>query len=82
MKRSEINKHIQNAMEYLEEKQLPLPDFAYWTENEWLQNKEENEEVIENMLGWDVTDFGLGDYYKHGLLSFTFRNGNYHKKEK
>ena len=31
------------------------------------------------MLGWDVTDFGLGDYEKKGLLLFTVCNGNYHQ---
>jgi len=34
------------------------------------------------MLGWDVTDFGLGDYEKTGLLLFTIRNGNYHHSDK
>ena len=29
------------------------------------------------MLGWDITDFGSGDYHKIGLLMFTIRNGNY-----
>ena len=33
------------------------------------------------MLGWDVTDFGSGDFRKCGLLIFTFRNGNFHDKE-
>jgi D-lyxose ketol-isomerase len=27
------------------------------------------------MLGWDVTDFGKGDFEKYGLLVFTLRNG-------
>lgn len=29
------------------------------------------------MLGWDITDFGSGDYSKVGLLMFTLRNGNF-----
>jgi len=28
------------------------------------------------MLGWDITDFGGGDFLKKGLLLFTMRNGN------
>ena len=28
------------------------------------------------MLGWDVTDFGSGDFMKRGLFLFTIRNGN------
>jgi len=27
------------------------------------------------MLGWDITDFGSGDYAKRGLFLFTLRNG-------
>jgi len=32
-------------------------------------------EIIENMLGWDITDFDSGDFYKRGLSLFTLRNG-------
>jgi D-lyxose ketol-isomerase len=28
------------------------------------------------MLGWDITDFGSGNFRKKGLLLFTLRNGN------
>jgi D-lyxose ketol-isomerase len=28
------------------------------------------------MLGWDLTDFGSGDFHKCGLILFTIRNGN------
>ncbi len=28
------------------------------------------------MLGWDVTDFGYGDFDNVGLLIFTLRNGS------
>ena len=28
------------------------------------------------MLGWDLTDFGSGDFEKIGLLLFTIRNGS------
>jgi D-lyxose ketol-isomerase len=34
------------------------------------------------MLGWDVTDYGEGDYDKLGLALITIRNGNYHMKDK
>ena len=27
-------------------------------------------------MGWDVTDYGLGDFYKTGLALITLRNGN------
>lgn len=82
MKRAEINKQITYAINYMRERTLPLPGFAYWTEDEWIKNKEENQEILETMLGWDVTDFGLGDFYKYGLVSFVFRNGSYHNRDK
>ena len=28
------------------------------------------------MLGWDITDFGLGDFDKVGFSLITIRNGN------
>ena len=31
---------------------------------------------MENSLGWDINDFGLGDFTKSGLFLFTVRNGN------
>jgi ABC-type sugar transport system, auxiliary component len=32
-------------------------------------------EIVDNMLGWDITDFGSGDFHRRGLLLFTLRNG-------
>lgn len=33
------------------------------------------------MLGWDITDFGSGDFEKTGLLMVTIRNGNFSNKK-
>jgi D-lyxose ketol-isomerase len=33
-------------------------------------------EIVERGLGWDITDFGSGDYRKIGLAVFTIRNGH------
>jgi D-lyxose ketol-isomerase len=33
-------------------------------------------------LGWDVTDFGSGDFWKRGLFLFTLRNGNPRRDKK
>jgi D-lyxose ketol-isomerase len=75
MKRSEINQILKNAKTFMSEMQFILPPWAYWGIDEWEKNKEDAREVIENMLGWDITDFGLGDFYKRGLFLFTIRNG-------
>lgn len=82
MKRSELNKIIDDIIIFTEERGLPLPPFAYWTLEDWKNITKESEELVENMLGWDITDFGSGDFEKIGLSIFTFRNGNFHKKEK
>ena len=79
MKRSEINKIILDALDFADEMGFKLPPFARWTPEEWAKvaDNEEYDEIRDNMLGWDITDFGSGDYHKIGLLMFTIRNGNY-----
>ena len=77
MKRSEINLILKDAKSFMAEKQFILPPWAYWSVADWKKNKELASEVIENMLGWDITDFGSGDFYKRGLFLFTIRNGKY-----
>jgi len=76
MKRSQINAIIKDTMEWLEERKVSLPPFAYWTPADWAAKGHEYDEIRENMLGWDVTDYGRGDFNKVGLLLFTIRNGN------
>ncbi len=75
MKRSEINKILLDAKAFMAQKQFILPPWAYWSVDDWKSNKEDASEVIENMLGWDITDFGSGDFYNRGLFLFTIRNG-------
>jgi D-lyxose ketol-isomerase len=76
MKRSEINRHIREAKEFLETMKFTLPPFAFWTPDEWKTKGPEYNEIRENLLGWDLTDFGGGDFDKIGLFLFTIRNGN------
>lgn len=81
MKRSEINKIIDNAIEFVSDKGLYFPEFATWGMEEWESVDLSEKEIVDNMLGWDITDFGSRNFSKTGLLIFTFRNGNFHKKE-
>ena len=76
MKRSQINAIIENAIEFLNEYKFKLPPFAYFTPEEWKEKNHEYDEIRNNMLGWDITDFGSGDFEKIGLFLFTLRNGN------
>ena len=76
MRRSEINALMRQAVQFFEKYQLPLPPFAYWMPEEWRDKGRESDEIRDNALGWDITDFGSGDFYRCGLLLFTLRNGN------
>ena len=82
MKRSKSNEIIQYTIDAVTKAQFPLPKFAYYGLEEWKNLKEDEIEIVENMLGWDITDFGSGDFDKIGLTIFTFRNGNFYKKDK
>ena len=77
MKRSELNKIMKNAVEFIDKMNFKLPPFAFWSPEEWAQKGHEYDEIRDNMLGWDITDFGSGDFLKIGLLMFTIRNGNF-----
>jgi hypothetical protein len=76
MKRSEINAIIRSADAFIRDHGFYLPPFAYWTVQDWHNKGEEVSEIVENSLGWDITDFGLGDFAKFGLFLFTLRNGS------
>ena len=78
MKRSEINDAIEYVMKACEDFKLPLPPMAYRTPEEWRNSTEAEREVVDNMLGWDVTDFGTGEFLKYGLTVYVFRNGSFH----
>ena len=77
MKRSELNQIMKNAVEFIDKMNFKLPPFAFWSPEEWAQKGHEYDEIRDNMLGWDITDFGSGDFLKIGLLMFTVRNGNF-----
>ena len=79
MKRSEINKILLENIEFIDKMNFKLPKFAYFTPEEWKEKGHEYDEIRENMLGWDVTDYGHGNYRNIGLFLFTIRNGNINK---
>lgn len=76
MKRSQINAIMEEVDGFIREHRFHLPPFAYWTPEDWSQKGSEVAEIVENRLGWDITDFGLGHYEQTGLFLFTIRNGN------
>ena len=82
MKRSEINKIILENIEFIDKMNFKLPKFAYFSPEEWSEKGSEYDEIRENMLVWDVTDYGHGDFRNIGLFLFTIRNGNINKPGK
>lgn len=77
MTRSEINMLIKSSIDFLNQMNFKLPPWAYWKPAEWKGKYENCSEIIDNMLGWDITDFGSGNFYARGLFLFTLRNGKF-----
>jgi len=42
MKRSEINNYLRWAVDLMDKYQFKLPRFAYWSMDEWKENKDKN----------------------------------------
>jgi D-lyxose ketol-isomerase len=82
MKRSEINQLIKLSKEFFNQMNFKLPPWAFWKPDDWKGKYETCSEIADNMLGWDLTDFGSGDFHRYGLILFTIRNGNIRKDKK
>ena len=82
MKRSEINTLMRSALDFFAENKFNLPIWATYSPSDWKGKYETHAEIIDNVLGWDLTDFGSNDFEKRGLLLFTIRNGNILKDKK
>ncbi len=70
MKRSEVNERIEKAKAFAKKMNMALPPFAFWTTKDWDVKGSNCDEIRKLMHGWDVTDFGLGDYFKTGRTLF------------
>ncbi len=77
LKRSTINRSIEIAQKVFAANGLRLPAFATWSVGEWDRRGHDADEVRDCMLGWDVTDFGSGDFEHIGRTLFTLRNGRH-----
>lgn len=76
MKRSLINQVIREAEQYFAQNQFSLPNFSTWNPADWsMRDPQDFDPILRRKLGWDVTDFGFGDYANRGLCLFTIRNG-------
>jgi hypothetical protein len=79
MKRSELNAIISEAVKFCDAQHFLLPPFAHWDLAAWKTNAASGQyaEIMDNQMGWDITDFGSGDFARIGLLIFVLRNGNF-----
>lgn len=75
MQRSEVNRLQREALALFAEHRFALPPFAQWDEAEWRRNPEAARYCLKHQMGWDITDFGSGDFPRRGLVIFCVRNG-------
>ena len=76
MKRSEINSAIQWAADLMKAYHISLPVYADWSPAEWKAHEAETGLIRRLMLGWDITDYGCGDFDRIGTVLYTVRNGS------
>ncbi len=76
MKRSEINEALLEMDAMIQKCGFQLPPFCSFTPEDWKRLGHEYDEIRDNMLGWDITDYSLGRFDKVGFSLITLRNGN------
>lgn len=76
MKRSQINRAIKKFEEIADKHCFKLPPFCSFTPDEWKEKNSEYNEIRDNLLGWDITDYGMGCFEELGFSLITLRNGN------
>lgn len=75
LSRSTVEHCIATARVVFAQFQISLPAFALWQVGDWDRAGADCDELRDCMLGWDVTDFGSGDFTRIGRTLFTLRNG-------
>ena len=82
MKRSEINAALKEMEQMICDYRVALPPFCHFTPEDWKEKGHEYDEIRDNMLGWDITDYGLGNFEEVGFSLITLRNGNLKMQDK
>lgn len=76
MKRSDINAIMDEGDAFIRSFGYRMPPFAYWSPEEMrARTATDSAAILSGNLGWDITDFGTGDFERTGLFLFTARNG-------
>ena len=74
MKRSQVNDIMAQADDMIRSFGFTLPPFAYWSPETFKRNAAAARPIIDAQCGWDITDYGAGDFEALGLFLFTLRN--------
>ncbi len=75
MKRSEVNGLMRDAEATFAQHGFIAPPWARFSPADWTSRPEQARFCAEHQMGWDVTDFGSGDFAARGLLLLCTRNG-------
>ena len=76
MLRSEINAIIKDMERLAAMHNFYLPPFCSWSPEAWESKGQEYDEIRDNKLGWDITDYGIENFPLCGAAFITLRNGN------
>lgn len=76
MKRSRVNEIMAAAEEMIAAFGFRLPPFAGWSVQQFRDRAAQARRIVEARMGWDITDYGQGDFDRLGLFLFTLRNGD------
>ncbi|EKF41793.1 hypothetical protein NA8A_14289 [Nitratireductor indicus C115] len=76
MKRSRVNEILREGEAFIRSFGYALPPFADWTPDEMKRRRGDIDGIVDARLGWDITDYGAGDFVRRGLFLFTVRNGD------
>ena len=78
MKRSDVNRIMREADDFIASFGFRLPPFARLSPAELAERhaRGEADGIVGARLGWDITDYGEGRFDEMGLFLFTLRNGS------
>lgn len=77
MNRSEINEILAAGDAFIRSFGYVMPPFAYLSPAELKTRvSSDSQGILSGLLGWDITDFGSGNFADLGLFLFSVRNGS------
>lgn len=77
MKRSDINNIIRESDAFVRSFGYIMPPFAYYSPEELQEAvKTTSPNIYQSRMGWDISDYGQGNFDDLGLFLFTVRNGS------